>query len=164
VSVEPAIVDLSWSVLGQMVLRLFFAVLYGGAIGLEREIHHRWAGLRTHVLVTVGTAAMTLLSFALADRGGGDASRVLQGIIVGVGFIGGGAILKLEREKRIQGLTTASGIWTSAAIGLAVGSGFVVFGGILTVVVLAVLWSVRVVEKRTGLRSADNAGERSTTP
>jgi putative Mg2+ transporter-C (MgtC) family protein len=101
----------------QLSVRLAFAVLLGGILGLEREIERRPAGLRTHILVSLGAA---LLSLAPAESGmtSADASRVIQGIATGIGFIGAGAILKLEQERHIEGITTASSIWLTATVGV----------------------------------------------
>jgi putative Mg2+ transporter-C (MgtC) family protein len=94
----------------------------GAAVGLQREKAGKPAGLRTHILVTLGTTV-----FVLACSGVGMSmdglSRVIQGIVTGIGFIGAGSILKLNEERDIQGLTTAAGVWMTAAIGVAVGLG-----------------------------------------
>lgn len=141
--------------------RLGLALLLGGVIGWERERHHRWAGLRTHILLTLGCAALMLLAEELAG-GSADRVRAIQGVAAGIGFLGGGAILKLEQDRRIEGLTTASGIWATAAIGLAAGAGrlpLAVVSALATLVVLSVL---RWVERRGAHASADAAGERAS--
>jgi putative Mg2+ transporter-C (MgtC) family protein len=94
--------------------RLSVALILGAAIGLQREVAHKTAGMRTHMLVALGTA---LLLVAASDAGlsNSDLSRIVQGIITGIGFLGGGAILKLTDEHEIHGLTTAAGIWLTAA-------------------------------------------------
>lgn len=108
--------------LTHVLIRLLAATILGAIIGLQREKAGKPAGLRTHMLVTLGTAV-----FVLACSGvgmGEDAlSRVIQGIVTGIGFIGAGSILKLDRERDIQGLTTAAGVWMTAAVGVAVGLG-----------------------------------------
>jgi putative Mg2+ transporter-C (MgtC) family protein len=105
-----------------VLIRLIAATVLGAVVGIQRERAGKPAGLRTHMLVTLGTAV-----FVLACSGVGmssDAlSRVIQGIITGIGFIGAGSILKLSEEREIQGLTTAAGIWMTAAVGVAVGLG-----------------------------------------
>lgn len=127
-----------WQHLVRVSLRLLAAVLFGAAIGFEREMKGKAAGLRTHILVTLGTCV-----FVLAAAGAGmesDAqSRVIQGIITGIGFIGAGAILKLDREKNIRGLTSSAGIWLAAAIGVAVGLGEIGLGLLTTAVTVVVL-------------------------
>jgi putative Mg2+ transporter-C (MgtC) family protein len=142
-------VDLDWATAVRILLRLGASVALGAAIGWEREIHHRWAGLRTHILVSLGTAALMLLACEMADRAKTDPVRALQGVVAGIGFLGGGAILKLEKEQRIEGLTTAAGIWTTAAIGLAAGAGWLTLATLLTFIVLGTLWLLRLIEKRS---------------
>ncbi len=130
--------------LARVVIRLIAAALLGSIIGYEREKAGKAAGLRTHILVTLGTCL-----FVLACSGSGmdsdGLSRVIQGIVTGIGFLGAGSILKLNEERDIQGLTTAAGIWMTAAIGVAVGLGEIglaLLGAILTVIVLAILGQV----------------------
>ena len=108
--------------LTHVLIRLLAATILGAIIGAQRQRAGKHAGLRTHMLVTVGTTV-----FVLACSGVGmssDAlSRVIQGIVTGIGFLGAGSILKLDRERDIQGLTTAAGVWMTAAVGVAVGLG-----------------------------------------
>ncbi|HWS86303.1 MAG TPA: MgtC/SapB family protein [Pyrinomonadaceae bacterium] len=122
----------------QVLIRLLAATVLGAVIGFQRERAGKPAGLRTHMLVTLGTAV-----FVLACSGvgmGQDAlSRVIQGIVTGIGFIGAGSILKLDRERDIQGLTTAAGVWMTAAIGVAVGLGSLGVALLSTVFALAIL-------------------------
>ncbi|ADB42989.1 MgtC/SapB family protein [Spirosoma linguale] len=120
------------------VIRLVAATLLGGVIGLQRQRWGKSAGLRTHILVTVGTTL-----FVLAAAGSGMSldgiSRVIQGLTAGIGFIGAGAILKVSKSREIQGLTTAAGIWITAAIGVTVGLGslgLALLGTVLTWVIL----------------------------
>ncbi|MGZ5967493.1 MAG: MgtC/SapB family protein [Polyangiales bacterium] len=160
---DGAFVDLSWAATARVSLRLGAAVLLGGAIGWERELHHRWAGLRTHILVTIGTAAFMLLACEMALRSNTDPIRALQGVVTGIGFLGGGAILKLQHEKRIEGLTTAAGIWSSGAIGLAVGAGWVVLATLLTFLSLAILHVVRKIEASHGF-GIDHSERHSRPP
>lgn len=108
----------------RLVLRLGLAALLGGLLGWQREVDGKDAGLRTHMLVAMGSALFVLL----AQQSGMDTnnvSRVLQGVIAGVGFIGAGAILKGEdsASTHVKGLTSAAGIWLTAAIGIAAGIG-----------------------------------------
>ncbi len=112
----------NWGELTHLVVRLMVAALLGGIIGYQRERVGKAAGLRTHMLVATGTAFFALAP-QLAGMAFADLSRVLQGIITGIGFIGAGAILKLEESRRVEGLTTAAGIWFTAAIGIAAGIG-----------------------------------------
>ena len=106
----------------RVLLRLLLAALLGGLLGIEREHKGKAAGVRTHMLVSMGSALFVLL----ATQGGmqdAELSRVLQGVIAGIGFLGAGTILKAEHEDKVRGLTTAAGIWLTAAIGMAAGLG-----------------------------------------
>lgn len=127
-----------WQHLVRVVLRLLAAVLFGAAIGFEREKAGKAAGLRTHVLVTLGTCVFVVAA-AGAALGADAQSRIIQGIVTGIGFIGAGAILKLDHEKHIEGLTSSAGIWMAAAIGVAVGLGEIGLGLMATVVTVVVL-------------------------
>jgi putative Mg2+ transporter-C (MgtC) family protein len=106
----------------RITIRFFAAIAVGAIVGFEREQTGKAAGLRTHLLVSVASAL-----FVLAPLEGGmstnDVSRVIQGVATGIGFIGAGAILKRKDDSEIQGLTTAAGIWLTAAAGLAAGLG-----------------------------------------
>ena len=106
--------------LWDMIARLGVAVLLGGLIGLEREAHERPAGLRTHVLVCVGSALFTLCSYKVAGARF-DPGRVTAQIVTGIGFLGAGTIIR--QGSVVRGLTTAASIWTVAAIGIAVAIG-----------------------------------------
>ena len=103
-------------------LRLFFAALVGGVIGFERERAGKAAGLRTHMLVSVGAAIFVIAPMELGFEA--DAlSRIIQGLVTGIGFLGAGAILKSRNKNDVEGLTTAAGIWLTAGLGVAVGLG-----------------------------------------
>ena len=106
----------------RMAVRLIAATVLGGIIGIERERIGKPAGLRTHMLTALGSA-LFVVAAAEAGMSIGDMSRVIQGLATGIGFIGGGAILKLAHEREIEGLTTSAGIWMTAAVGVAVGLG-----------------------------------------
>ena len=105
-----------------IVVRVLVAAVLGGIIGWEREQKGRAAGLKTHILVAVGSA-LFVLAPTLAGIGGGDNTRVMQGIVSGIGFLGAGAILHSRDRSRAEGLTTAASIWMTAAIGMAAGIG-----------------------------------------
>ncbi len=108
--------------IARVIVRLFIAAILGGILGFEREKQGKAAGVRTHMLVAIGAALFVLIP----QQGGlsdGELSRVLQGLIAGVGFLGAGTIVKGNGEDRIHGLTTAAGIWLTAAIGVAAGLG-----------------------------------------
>ncbi len=106
----------------RVLLRLTLAAVLGGLLGIEREKKGKAAGVRTHMLVAMGAALFVLLS-QQTGMPSSDLSRVVQGIIAGVGFLGAGAILKGAEEDKVTGLTTAAGIWLTAAIGVAAGMG-----------------------------------------
>lgn len=124
--------------LAVIVSRLATAIVLGGLLGLERERKGRAAGLKTHILVSVGSALFVLAPLQMGISGA-DVTRVMQGIVSGIGFLGAGAILKLDNEERIQGLTTAAGIWMTAAIGMAAGMGMEMVAFITTIAALAVV-------------------------
>ncbi|MDO9419261.1 MAG: MgtC/SapB family protein [Herminiimonas sp.] len=106
----------------RVCVRLLVAVVLGGLLGYERESHGNSAGFRTHMLVALGAALFVLVPLE-AGITPADLSRVLQGVITGVGFLGAGAIIKLSQEQEIKGLTTAASVWLTAAIGVAAGMG-----------------------------------------
>jgi putative Mg2+ transporter-C (MgtC) family protein len=125
----------------RLLVRLFIAALLGAIVGIERERTGKEAGIRTHMLVALG-AAMIVLAPIEASMSSDQLSRIIQGLVTGIGFIGGGAILKLHEKREIVGLTTAAGIWMTSAIGLAVGLGrlgLAVIGTILTWITLSLL-------------------------
>lgn len=138
-----------------VLIRLIAATLLGAAVGFQRERAGKPAGLRTHILVTLGTAV-----FVLACSGVGMSldglSRVIQGIVTGIGFIGAGSILKLSEERDIQGLTTAAGIWMTAAIGVAVGLGSLGVAVLSTVFTLIILTLAGLYEFRAGEKREAN--------
>ncbi|MGH9314297.1 MAG: MgtC/SapB family protein [Vicinamibacterales bacterium] len=103
-----------------LVGRMLLAAALGAAIGWERELRQKEAGLRTNILITMGSALFTIMSVEMAGPAG-DSSRIAAQIVTGVGFLGGGAIL--HQKGTIQGLTTAATIWMNAAIGVAAGGG-----------------------------------------
>ena len=138
----------------RVLLRILTATLLGAVIGFEREKAGKPAGLRTHILVCLGTCIIVLAcAGARMDLDG--LSRVIQGIVTGIGFIGAGSILKLDDERDIQGLTTAAGVWMTAGIGIACGLGTLGLALISTVLSLIVLWIVRVREVRALARAED---------
>ena len=106
-----------------MILRVFLAAIAGGMVGFERGFHGRAAGLRTHMLVCIGAAVTAIIGWYLSTEIGGDPQRTGAQVMSGVGFLGAGTILLKKGNSRITGLTTAAGLWATAAIGLAVGYG-----------------------------------------
>lgn len=124
-----------------VLIRLLAAALLGAIVGIQRERAGKPAGLRTHMLVALG-AALFVIAALESGMSGEELSRVIQGVATGIGFIGGGAILKLSEEREITGLTTAAGIWLTAAAGVAAGMGrwgVAALGILLTFVILALL-------------------------
>jgi putative Mg2+ transporter-C (MgtC) family protein len=105
-----------------LVTRMVIAMILGAVIGAQREATGKPAGLRTHMLVAMG-GALFVLGPLQSGMDLDGISRVIQGIVTGIGFIGGGAILKLQEQRAIEGLTTAAGIWITAAVGIAAGLG-----------------------------------------
>ena len=132
--------------LSSTATRLVLAAFLGGAIGLEREIRHKAAGLRTNMLMCFGAAMFTVMSAQLADRFGGDHVRIASQIIPGIGFIGAGTILR-ERGSVI-GLTSAATIFVTASIGMACGGGLYVTAVFATLVVLIALVVLGLLEDR----------------
>jgi putative Mg2+ transporter-C (MgtC) family protein len=129
------------------IVRLLAAVVLAGMVGLEREFHGRWAGLRTHMAVAMGAAVFVIVGTEIAPAPSTDITRIVQGIAAGIGFLGAGTILKLSDQLEVKGLTTASSIWLSAALGTAAGLGLYVLAIATTIVALAVLALLRPMEK-----------------
>lgn len=122
-----------------VLIRLMAAAVLGAVVGLNREKAGKPAGMRTHILVCLGTAVF-ILSCSGVGMSSDALSRVIQGIVTGIGFLGAGSILKLNEERDIQGLTTAAGVWMTAAIGVAVGLGSLgvaLLSTLFTLIVLA---------------------------
>jgi len=131
----------------QVLLRLFVAAALGGAVGLERELRERQAGLRTHLVVAVGAALFTLVSaYGFRGFGGVDPSRIAAQIVSGIGFLGAGAIIR--QGLSVRGLTTAASLWLVAAIGMAAGAGYWDGALIATAGALLTLGPLRVVAYR----------------
>jgi len=134
--------------LARILIRLAVALVLGAVIGLQRESVGAAAGLRTHMLVTLGAAVFVLAPLSV-DMSAEQVSRVIQGVATGIGFIGGGAVLKLAAEREILGLTTASTIWLATAVGIAVGMGRIG----LAAIVVALSWMILAVIGRFSRRA-----------
>ncbi len=128
----------------ETILRFLLAAALGAGIGYQRERAGKAAGLRTHILVSSGAALFTLVSIYGFSGAVVDISRVAAGVVVGIGFIGAGVILRGQREKEVAGLTTAATIWITAAIGLAAGTGMYLISVIATAVTVGVLFLPKV--------------------
>ena len=124
-----------------IVVRLLMATLLGALLGYERERGGHPAGLKTHILVSAGSALFVLVPL-LAGASMDATTRVMQGVVQGIGFLGAGAILKQANDERIQGLTSAAGIWLAAAIGMTAGLGKEVKAMIATGIALGVFWLI----------------------
>jgi putative Mg2+ transporter-C (MgtC) family protein len=135
----------------QVLIRLVVAAILGGLIGLEREMKHRPAGLRTNMFICFGSAMFTVLSDRFAGHFGGDHARIAAQIIPGIGFIGAGSILR-ERGS-ITGLTTAATIFVVASVGMAAGGGFYLFAIFATGVILLALFVLGQLERRFHLKA-----------
>lgn len=134
----------------EIILKLGMAVVLGAIIGLERLLGHKEAGMKTHAMVALGAALFIIISEALASRyanigGGFDASRMASQIIVGIGFMGAGSIIL--QGTHLKGLTTASGFWVTAGIGMAVGFGLYDLAIIATAFVIAIFVIIAVLER-----------------
>lgn len=137
----------------EIILRLFLAAVLGGAVGIDRQRYEWSAGLRTHMLVCLGSALIMIVSaygFAGVQMGEHislDPSRVAAQVVSGIGFLGAGTILFLKHEV-VKGLTTAAGLWTVAGIGLAIGGGLYFAAGAATVLVLIILVAIKPYKKK----------------
>lgn len=134
-----------------IVLRLLISVIAGGVVGWNREREDKPAGLRTHMLVSLGSASFTVIMIDLmrnypAHTGGGDPTRIIQGIATGIGFLGAGSIMQSGRT--VRGITTAAGIWVVGAIGVACGAGAYVIAGATAILTFAILSVVTKLERR----------------
>ena len=139
----------------QLVIRVMAAAVLGAAIGYERDVRTKSAGIRTHVLVALGSALFMIISiYGFKDVKQFDAARVAAGVVTGIGFLGGGIIIKLQKSH-IIGLTTAAGLWVTAAIGLAVGCGMFELGILCTVVTIICLEAMHFWAFRLGNRNVN---------
>jgi len=133
-----------------IILRLLLSGILSGLIGFEREIHHRSAGLRTHILVSLGSTLVMLTSLYIfdiyKDKVPLDPARIAAGVITGIGFLGAGTIIRMGQD--VRGLTTAASLWVTAAIGLSVGCGFYISSIFTTIFVIFVLCFLRGIENR----------------
>jgi putative Mg2+ transporter-C (MgtC) family protein len=150
--VEAVLVDLGastaeWPLAGTVGLRLLAAIVLAGILGFERERHRHSAGVRTHMLVALGTTLFTAVT-VLAD-GHGQVGNIVRGIAPGIGFLGGGAILKSANQpEEIKGMTTAASIWVTAALGVAVGAGWIASAAVAVVLSVLILSGIGWLEAR----------------
>jgi putative Mg2+ transporter-C (MgtC) family protein len=128
----------------RVTLRLGLAALLGGVIGFQRQLEHKAAGLRTHMLVALGAALFAVVPLE-AGMTVADLSRVIQGIAAGIGFLGAGTIIKLSEQHEVRGLTSAAAVWLTAAVGMSVGAGLLwpgILAAVMAWVILATLQAV----------------------
>lgn len=130
----------------QIILRLLTAAGLGAIIGLERERDNQPAGLRTHMILVIGSALAMILSINIAEQYGGDPARLAAQVISGIGFLGAGAILRYGFN--VKGLTTATTLWSMAIVGLAVGYGYYLIGLITALLMLLTLTLINILEKK----------------
>src|ERR1700758_4419414 len=139
------------TVISSTIFRLSLATVLGGLIGLERQLRHKPAGLRTNLFICFGAAMYTILSGQLAESFGGDHTRVAAQIIPGIGFIGAGSVLHARGSG--VGLTTAATLFVVASVGMAAGGGLYITAIFATGLILIALEFLRIVENRFALRS-----------
>jgi putative Mg2+ transporter-C (MgtC) family protein len=149
-----------WQLVLDDIGRIAVAALLGGILGFEREWKGHWAGLRTHMMVSIGCAIFVIGGLDVAGEHRDSVTRVIQGITSGIGFLGAGTILKLDKKQEIKGLTTASSIWLAAALGTTAGLAeyaLAVAAAIMSIFVLAGLGQMESYFER---RQAANRKER----
>ena len=128
-----------WDLYFNIAIRLALALLVGAILGLNRWLHHKSAGIRTHSLVAIGSATALMLISDFVKDDAQAVSRVLQGLITGLGFLGAGVIIRERSSQKIHGLTTAASLWSCALIGAAFGGGQFVLGGLALATILLTL-------------------------
>lgn len=146
-----------------VLVRILVAAALGGIVGIERELRDRPAGFRTHMLVSLGACLFTLVgvfAFEKTSDASTDFTRIASQVVVGIGFLGGGTILR--HGSAIRGLTTAASLWVTAAVGLAVGMGFYFAATTVAVVAVVALAGLKPIEKRF-MRGSRQEGEPPTT-
>ncbi len=148
---------MEFSETSQIIFQLFLATLLGGLIGLERETKKKEAGLQTYSLVALGACLFTIISLLLDKSGIIDSSSIILAIAVGMGFIGAGAIFR--GENKIKGLTTAAGLWVTAAMGLAVGAQFYLLATCATFLVLIIFAGFGLLEEKIFVRKENGNKE-----
>ncbi len=129
----------------EIIIRLVLAVIFGGIIGVERSGTNHDAGLRTHILVCLGSASVMIMSESITATFGGDVMRIGAQVVSGIGFLGAGCIL--VHGKRIRGLTTAAGLWATACLGLVIGSGFYFIATVMSLLIVGAMLVLHPVTK-----------------
>ena len=132
----------------EFIIKVLFSMLFGAIIGVEREVTNKFAGLRTHILVSLGACIFTILSIygfpVDTTRYNADPARIAAQIVTGIGFIGGGTVLRMGNN--IYGITTAATLWLAASVGMACGAGFYLLGGMCSIFALFTLVVIRFME------------------
>ncbi len=148
---------MEFSETSQIIFQLFLATLLGSLIGLEREAKRKEAGLQTYSLVALGACLFTIISLLLVKSGVIDSSPIILAIAIGMGFIGAGAIFRGENQTK--GLTTAAGLWVTAAIGLAVGAQFYLLAILGTFFTILIFAGLGLLEEKIFVRKKENGGK-----
>jgi putative Mg2+ transporter-C (MgtC) family protein len=143
----PVFDGFDWHEFVDVLICLAVATALGGVVGLERQLKDQWAGLRTHMMVSLGAAVFTIVGTMAAAGDPQTVTRVIQGVATGIGFLGAGTILKLSERREIRGLTTAASIWLAAGIGTAAGLGHYSLAAAAALVSLFVLAILRRFER-----------------
>ena len=136
------------------ILALVFAAILGGAIGVEREVNGKPAGLRTNIIICLGATAFTLVAMRLGFEDKLTLGRVVQGIVTGVGFLGAGALI--QEGSGVHGLTTAASIWLVASIGVACGAGYFLLATVVTFLALLALFGLLPITRKLRARRRAN--------
>lgn len=139
--------NMEWETFLDDLARIGAAAVLGGVLGLERELNGHFAGLRTHMMVAIGCAVFVVAGLNISGNQQEAATRVIQGVATGVGFLGAGTILKLDEERKIKGLTTASSIWLAAALGTVAGMAEYALAAAAAAIALVILAVLRPIER-----------------
>ncbi len=138
-----------------ILYRLILSTLLGGLVGIERQIHHKPAGLRTHILVCIGACMCMIIGLSLNKEFGEgiDPSRIAAQVVSGIGFLGAGTIMVTRAS--VKGLTTAASIWATSALGLAIGNGMFFTASVAAILMVTVLLVFEFIEEKFDLRAPD---------
>lgn len=138
-----------------VLIRLVLATLLGGLVGIERQIHHKPAGLRTHILVCIGACMCMIIGISLNKEFGNsiDPTRIAAQVVSGIGFLGAGTIM--VSKASVKGLTTAASIWATSVLGLAIGNGMFFTASIAAMLMVTVLLMFEFVEEKFALKASD---------
>jgi len=137
------------------LIRLVLSTILGGLVGMERQIHHKPAGLRTHILVCIGACLCMIIGLSLNKEFGNtiDPSRIAAQVVSGIGFLGAGTII--VSRASVKGLTTAASIWSTSVLGLAAGNGMFFAASVAAILMVMVLFILEFAEERFALKETD---------